>query len=92
MKLRNNEGLVGVPAAFKVTLDMTTKEIMEMRTRYARAPGQKKIEVVSFRCDENLLNKIEQHCKQHEGLSQSMLVSDLVALGLSVYNNMLKPA
>jgi hypothetical protein len=59
-----------------------------VKNRYAMAANEKRIELVSFRCGENLMNQIEEHCRNHKGLSQSMLVADLVALGLSVFNSM----
>jgi len=69
--------------------DVTNEMLQEYRIRYARLTGdEKRVELVSFRCGESLMNKIEDHCSENPGISQSMLVSDLVALGLSVFNNL----
>lgn len=68
--------------------DVTNDMLTQYRTRYARQCGEKRVELVSFRCGDTLMNKIEQHCAAHKGISQSMLVSDLVALGLSVFNTL----
>jgi len=69
--------------------DVTNEMLSSYRTRYARLCGEeKRVELVSFRCSESLMNNIETHCMMHQGISQSMLVSDLVALGLAVFNSM----
>ena len=71
--------------AFQLS-DVTNDMILSVRTRYARMSDQKRVELVSFRCNEHLMSQIDAHCSAHVGISQSMLVSDLVALGLTVYN------
>ena len=80
---------MSVETAMSFRLDgVTNQMLIDTRTRYARLAEQRKVEVVSFRCNEDLLNKIQDHASQFEGLSTSVLVSDLVALGLTVFNNL----
>ena len=58
------------------------------RYRYDQARNEKRLDLIAFRCGETLSNTIKAHCAANPLVSQAMLVSDLVALGLHVYESL----
>jgi len=62
-------------------------ELVDLKKKWSAEQSQKNVELISFRASEETLNRLEAILSQYPGVSQSMMLRDLVNVGLSFFES-----